>query len=305
MLMIDSSRCFERRDTKNVLSAEGIENTVNVFKSGKEADGFAKWVTAEEIAEQKNHLVVRTYVGGEGHYKGAARRSRPALTFDQARADYEKVRTARQREEAAIDSLIESVSVASGVAWAGARRLQLAEIAEPESLKVKVDPNEEYAVVGILNAGQGLFWRETISGAETTYATLRALRAGQLVYRKLTAWEGPVTVVPVEFDGGFVSSEFPTFRLNEAIVLPEFMALICQRPAFWNEMRIRSRGTAERRGRLNPEDMLKVEIQLPDIDAQGKFVALARLGRRLEREREALDAVNGAALERLLAGEES
>jgi type I restriction enzyme M protein len=305
ILMIDNSRGFERRDTKNLLSPEGMARTVEAFKSGEEVDGFAKWVTAEEVASQKNHLVVRTYVGGEGHYKGAARSSRATLTFDQAAAAYEEERASRRRDEAAIDSLIESVGVISGVARAGARRVRLAEIAEPESLKVKVDPNNEYAIVGILNAGQGLFWRETISGSETTYATLRALRVGQLVYRKLTAWEGPVTVVSAEFDGGFVSSEFPTFRLDEEGVLPEFMALICQRPAFWNEMRIRSRGTAERRGRLNPEDMLNVEIQLPNLDAQRQFVALWRLGRQLERERAALDAVNGAALERLLAGGES
>ena len=73
--------------------------------------------------------------------------------------------------------------------------------------------------------------------------------------------------------------------------------------SFWNEMRIRSRGTAERRGRLKPEDLLSVQIQLPGIEAQSRFVELERAIRRLEAGTVALDTVAAAALERLLVDE--
>src|SRR6266508_4451473 len=50
LLMIDNSTGFERRDTKNVLAHEAIERVITTYKSGDEVDGFAKWVTDEEVA---------------------------------------------------------------------------------------------------------------------------------------------------------------------------------------------------------------------------------------------------------------
>jgi len=300
VLMIDNSGGFERRDTKNILSVEAIERAVATFNGGEEQEGFARWVGREAIASEKYHLVVRRYVGGEGQYKGAARRQKSELGFEESVEAYVAARGTRSTE-ADVGSLIAAVRDISGRGREGWRHVALREIAAVDGAKVKVDASEEYPIVGVLNAGQGLFWRETISGADTTYATLQRIRTGQLVYRKLTAWEGPITVVPAEFDGGYVSSEFPTFTLDEDAVLPEFLALVCRRPSFWNEMRIRSRGTAERRGRLNPKDFLTVEIQLPDLDAQARFVELERVIRRIDAERAALGAVGAAALERLLS----
>jgi type I restriction enzyme M protein len=302
ILMIDCSNGFERRDTKNVLSEEGMALVASAFKSGDEQPGFSRWVGRDEIAAQKHQLVVRTYVGGEGKYKGAARQQRNALSYRDAVSAYENAYGARARAEADIAGLIERVG-AIATRRADSRHVRLAEIAVLDTTKVRVEADDEYAIVGVLNAGQGLFWRETISGSATTYSTLQRLKKGQLVYRKLTAWEGPITVVPAEFDGGYVSSEFPTYTLDEKVVLPDFMALVCQRPALWNEMRKRSKGTAERRGRLNPQDLLAVEIELPDLESQAEFVALARLARAVDVEADSLLAINGAALEQLLVGE--
>ncbi|MEX2555227.1 MAG: hypothetical protein WEB06_06310 [Actinomycetota bacterium] len=52
---------------------------------------------------------------------------------------------------------------------------------------------------------------------------------------------------------------------------------------------------------MNPQDFLNVEIQLPDLDAQTRFVELERVIRRIDAERAALGAVVAAALERLLS----
>jgi len=167
--------------------------------------------------------------------------------------------------------------------------------------RVSVEPHGEYPIVGVLNAGQGLFWRESIAGRDTTYKVLHRLKTGHLVYRKLTAWEGPITVVPPDFEGGFVSTEFPTFTLDESQILPEFMALLCQRPSFWREMRFRSTGTAERRNRLKPSELLAISIDLPPLAEQGRLVEVGRAVARAERELAALRAACAAAREHLLA----
>jgi type I restriction enzyme S subunit len=150
--------------------------------------------------------------------------------------------------------------------------VELREVAELDIERIGVEPDAEYRIAGVLIAGQGLFWRDMITGRETNYRTLHRLRARQLVMRKLTAWEGPITTAPLEFDGAYVSSEFPTFTLDQSRLLPEYMRLICQRPEFHAEMRLMSTGTAERRNRLKPNDLLAIEIALPSLTEQRQIV---------------------------------
>ena len=134
-----------------------------------------------------------------------------------------------------------------------------------------------------------------------SYERLHRLRADQLVYRKLTAWEGPITVVPPEFDGAFVSPEFPTFTLDRIQLLPEFMRFICQSPIFHSEMRARSTGTAERRNRLKPSDLLEIEIDLPPLADQRRIAAALNAAMALEQEAEAARALAAATRQALVA----
>jgi type I restriction enzyme S subunit len=149
----------------------------------------------------------------------------------------------------------------------------LGDVAKLDIDGVPVEADAEYRMAGLLIAGQGLFWRETISGRATAYPTFHRLHTDQLVMRKLTAWEGPITTVPSEYDGAFVSTEFPTFTLDQSRLLPEYMNLICQLPDFHAEMKMRSTGTAERRKRLNPDGLLAINVVLPPLPVQREAVA--------------------------------
>lgn len=155
----------------------------------------------------------------------------------------------------------------------GWRRVPLAEVAELDIDRVRIEAGNSYRIAGVLNGGKGLFERETISGSGTTYRALHRLRAGQLVMRKLTAWEGPISIVPLKFDGLLVSAEFPTFTLRPQL-LPGFMTLICQQPHFWDALRERSTGTVQRRKRVSPQELLRINIDLPPLPEQRRIVDL-------------------------------
>jgi type I restriction enzyme S subunit len=114
----------------------------------------------------------------------------------------------------------------------GWRQLVLGDVARLSIEREQVDANRAYPTAGVLNAGQGLFDRGLVPGSSTNYPALHRLRGGKLVMRKLTAWEGPVAVVPEQFDGFYVSTEFPTFDLDTTQISPSFMQLICQQPLF-------------------------------------------------------------------------
>jgi type I restriction enzyme S subunit len=134
-------------------------------------------------------------------------------------------------------------------------------------------PTTTYRLAGVLNAGQGLVAKGEFDGGDTEYAAMNVLRVDQVVMRKLTAWEGPITVVPAEFDGFVVSNEFPTFTLGPEL-LPDWMRHVCRSPRLWAEMKNRVRGTVQRRKRLNPEQLLQIQLPIPPREVQAGMVEM-------------------------------
>jgi type I restriction enzyme S subunit len=151
--------------------------------------------------------------------------------------------------------------------------VRLADFAKEDIKKVRVDPLTSYRAAGVLNEGKGLFAKDQLLGSKTNYDQLIVLRHNQLVMRKLTAWEGAIAVVPKEFDGAVVSTEFPTVTLDERIVLPQYMSWVLRQPWFWREMKSRCRGTALRRSRLHQRDLLEISVRVPHIDEQRMAIA--------------------------------
>jgi type I restriction enzyme, S subunit len=155
----------------------------------------------------------------------------------------------------------------------------LGDVMHLDVLRTPMEAGKTYHLAGVLNAGKGLVDKDAFDGAETEYATMNVLRQKQVVMRKLTAWEGPITVVPAEFDGFVASNEFPTFTLT-ADVAPEWMKHVCRTPRLWGEMQSRVVGTVQRRKRLNPNQLLAVELPIPSRPEQ-------------EKSAEALDSIEG------------
>ena len=156
----------------------------------------------------------------------------------------------------------------------GWRRIPLGEVATLGLNRVQVAAGCSYEMAGVYNGGKGVFPRERLSSEGTRYTHLHQLKQGQLVMRKLTAFEGSIGIVPPSLAGYYVSTEFPTFNLDREQVLPEFVALVCQLPSFWNEMWLRSTGTVQRRKRVNPDALLSIEIGLPPLSEQERIVDL-------------------------------
>jgi type I restriction enzyme S subunit len=147
----------------------------------------------------------------------------------------------------------------------------LGEVMHLDIQHIPMTPSTTYRLAGVLNAGQGLIAKGDFDGGETEYAAMNVLRSGQVVMRKLTAWEGPITVVPAEFDGFVVSNEFPTFTIGPELE-PDWMRHVCRSPRLWAEMKNRVSGTVQRRKRLNPEQLLQIQFPIPIREVQARIV---------------------------------
>lgn len=155
----------------------------------------------------------------------------------------------------------------------------LGEVMHLDIARTPMEAGTTYRLAGVLNAGKGLVDKGAFDGKDTEYTGMNVLRKNQVVMRKLTAWEGPITVVPIGFDGFVASNEFPTFTLADDIA-PGWMKHVCRTPRLWAEMQRRVVGTVQRRKRLNPDQLLSVTLPVPTRSDQEKAVS-------------ALDAIEG------------
>lgn len=136
---------------------------------------------------------------------------------------------------------------------------------------VDVASSTDYPIVGVLGWGRGLLSRPSIVGWQTSYRTLHRVRPGRVIYSKLKAFEGAITVVPASMDVAFASPEFPTFAFRDTL-LPEYFSLLTTEPSTWASMRSASKGMGGRRERMNPSDFLRLEFDIPPLGVQRRIV---------------------------------
>ena len=139
--------------------------------------------------------------------------------------------------------------------------------------KVNIVETEQYDMIGVKWYGEGLFHRETVQGDDLSSSYVYPLKKGTFVYNRLFAWKESFAIVTDEFDGKFVSNEFPRYEVNTDKVLPEFLYLFCLTKMMQKEILRRSVGSsAVSRNRLREEIFESIEIVLPPVTEQKVIV---------------------------------
>lgn len=70
-------------------------------------------------------------------------------------------------------------------------------------------------MVGVLSYGHGLFRRPAVQNGKTSYSYMLRLKPEHVVMSQLFGWEGALALSSQEFDGSYVSPNFPTFLVDE------------------------------------------------------------------------------------------
>jgi type I restriction enzyme, S subunit len=170
-----------------------------------------------------------------------------------------------------------------------------------------VDPSRSYPNLGIYSFGRGLFLKPPIEGTNTSAQSLYRVKSGQFIYSRLFAFEGSYGIVTDEFDGRYVSNEYPTFECRPDCANPEFLLAYLKSPQIWPLMAMGSKGLGDRRQRIQPEQILAYRIMLPPLEWQAKIAAMFGVLNRLKTQQEAttpeLEALLPSILSRAFAGE--
>jgi len=128
-------------------------------------------------------------------------------------------------------------------------------------------------IAGVYGFGRGLFRREPLNPAESTYKNFHRLNAGDFVISSPKAWEGAIARIPEEFDGWFLSPVFPTFRADRSRLDTQYLDWYCKREVVWRQLQSKAKGMGARRETVSPKQFLSIEIPLPPLAEQQAIVA--------------------------------
>ena len=189
----------------------------------------------------------------------------------------------------------------------GWKHKRLSEVISFEDDSYKVEADGLYPNLGIYSFGRGLFHKPPINGLATSALTLRKVRAGQFIYSRLFAFEGAYGMVTPEFDGAFVSQEYPTFSCDSRYARAEFLAAYFRPKHIWKTVAVGSKGLGDRRQQVQPAQVLAHELWLPPMEWQNRLAevytevdALKRLQAETAAE---LDALLPSILDRAFRGQ--
>lgn len=158
-----------------------------------------------------------------------------------------------------------------GSAQEGWGRAPLSRFLTPNVEVIDVDPHQTYPTVGVLNRGRGLLYRDPVAGSSTAYKKLNRIGRGVVVYSRLKAFEGAITVTPSDLPESFASQEFPTFAFTSDLD-PDFFRLLTTTQRMWGALQGASKGMGGRRERVKPADFLNIVMAIPPLPAQERIV---------------------------------
>ncbi len=149
--------------------------------------------------------------------------------------------------------------------------IELSKVIRPVEDAHAVKPDASYPNLGIYSFGHGLFKKPPIQGISTSAKVLYRVRSGQFIYNRLFAFEGACGMVSDEFDGYFVSSEYPIFDCDPNHVKVEFLYAYLKSPRVWNQIAAGSKGLGHRRQRVQPDHFLTHRLMLPPLEWQERI----------------------------------
>jgi len=212
---------------------------------------------------------------------------------------------ARRVEEARrlridVDHSLSSLIVSLHLAASKDKLVKLGEILDLYEEKVDIRPDETYPQVGIKAYGLGIFFREILTGSQTTYRNFNQLYEGAIVLSQVKGWEGAIAVCPERLIGYYASPEYRTFRCKPELCSPSYLSVLISTSWFYSKLSTMSRGVGGRRERLRPEYFLDLSLPMPDLNEQVKLKQASDFHSETQGR---LDALMPSVLDRAFKGE--
>jgi type I restriction enzyme S subunit len=145
-------------------------------------------------------------------------------------------------------------------------------------IPVEIQNADLYKRLTIRINHQGVSVRDTEKGASIGTKNQFRVRAGDFILSKIDARQGAFGIVPPDADGGIITGNFWTFKVNDRIVDVEWFLQFTNSDAFLDLCKRSSTGNTHRKY-LSEEIFLNHELEIPPLEDQFKVVQQCKTGR--------------------------
>lgn len=135
---------------------------------------------------------------------------------------------------------------------------------------IQIIDNEQYKRITIQGKAKGIILRDIEIGSNIGTKNQFIVRNGQFLISKIDARNGAYGIIPEDLDGGIITGNFWTYKINEDLVLPEFLIYLMKHEFFIQMCSICSYGSTNR-WYLDEDTFYNFKIPLPDKKEQKKI----------------------------------
>jgi type I restriction enzyme, S subunit len=151
------------------------------------------------------------------------------------------------------------------------RKISLSEVLSKSEERANLSADGIYKQVTVRLHGKGVTERGEVSGFDVVNRSYFLVREGQFILSRIDARNGAFGLVPASLDGAIVTRDFPSFEIDQTVLLPSYMLWLSKTPAFIELCKQSSEGTTNR-VRLQESRFLRQTITLPPLAEQRRIV---------------------------------
>ena len=150
------------------------------------------------------------------------------------------------------------------------KKVKIADFLHRQKQQIKLNPEQEYALVTIRVKHKGVQLREMKKGGQIG-SKMYQIKKGQFILSAIDARQGAFGIVPDELDGAIVTNDFWSFEVDEKVVKRDFFYWLTTTPLFLDSCIKSSKGETQRI-RLQKDAFYNFEFNFPTVEKQAVFL---------------------------------
>lgn len=152
--------------------------------------------------------------------------------------------------------------------------LPMREVAPLVRRNVQLEANKQYKELGARSFGKGLFVKPDFDADAATWEKPVWIKAGDIVFSNIKAWEAAIGVAKPEHDGFVASHRYLTAVVKPELALPEYLLYYLLSETGLTAVNEASPGTADRNRTTKQSALEAIRVPVPSMAIQKQFVKL-------------------------------
>lgn len=140
--------------------------------------------------------------------------------------------------------------------------------------QITIDPEESYTEYGVKSFYKGIFLRRKVPGSAFSWQELYQLKAGDIVFSNIMAWEKGIAVATPEQDGWVGNHRMLVCEPRRDVILPNYLTHYFMTADGFAKILQASPGTAARNKTLKADNLMEIEVPVPSLKRQRAFESL-------------------------------